>query len=101
LNTNDLDVAALATLDPIAVRSKRPVERRVCERTDVQDARDLDPAALLRLDPMAVRVHQPEQRREWRWPRIPYLGPRTTNPIPRTVFLVPIVAAVVVILGVL
>jgi hypothetical protein len=38
---------------------------------------------------------------EWRWPRIPYLGPRTTNPIPRTVFLVPIVAAVVVILGVL
>jgi hypothetical protein len=101
LNTMDLDVASLASLDPIAVRPKRPVERRVCERTDEQDARDLDPAALLRLDPMAVRVHRPDARQGWQWPRMPYLGPRATSPIPRTALLVPVIAAVVVILGVL
>ena len=101
LNTNDLDVASLATLDPIATRPKRPVERRVYERKDVQDVVDLDPAALLRLDPMAVRVHRPGEHREWQWPKIPYVGARAAYAVPRTVLLIPVIAAVVVILGVL
>jgi hypothetical protein len=101
LNTIDLDVTSLVTFDPIAVRPKRPVERRVAERTLRQDAPELDAAALLRLDPLAVRVQQPRDREGWRWPRLPYLGPGAANAIPRTAFLIPVVAAVVIVLGVL
>lgn len=99
MNTIDLDPAALATIDPIAVRLNRPVERQVCERPQAQDARDLDPAALLRLDPMAVRLAQPRERTEPRWPEVSWLPSYVADAMPRPVLLVPVLAVMVVILG--
>jgi len=100
LNTIDLDPASLATIDPIAVRVTRPVERQVCEHSQAQDARDLDPAALLRLDPMAVRLPQPrEERDEQRRPEVSWLPAYVASAMPRSVLLVPVLAIMVVILG--
>ena len=100
MNTIDLDPASLATIDPIAVRLTRPVERQVREQSQAQDARDLDPAALLRLDPMAVRLPQPrEERNEQRRPQVSWLPSYVANAMPRSVLLVPVLAIMVVILG--
>lgn len=99
LNNIDLDATSLVSIDPIAVRLHRPVERQVCERSQPHDARDLDPAALLLLDPLAVRHRQPRERQERRRPEVSWLPSYAANALPGSVLLVPVLAVMVVLLS--